>query len=193
MDYVSSRQRAARLLTDALNPFSVFTALFVLVALSESSGPRAILYLGAELAAAACVVGYILLLRRRRRVEGFWISARGQRAIPSLVLLVAFIALLSALALLGSPTVLLLTTLSMGLASASIAALTLFWKASAHSTVAGHAAAAGLIVLGPLMGLLFVLVLPAVLWARVSSGAHTLPQTLAGAGVGVLLAVAFLA
>jgi hypothetical protein len=79
----------------------------------------------------------------------------------------------------------------MGLAAATVAALTLVWKASAHSAVAGHAAAAGLLVLGP-AGLAFVLALPLVLWARVSSGAHTLPQALVGAAVGAGFAVAFL-
>jgi membrane-associated phospholipid phosphatase len=80
----------------------------------------------------------------------------------------------------------------MGLAAASVAALTLFWKASAHAAVAGHAAATGLLVLGPI-GLVFALVLPAIVWARVASGAHTLPQALAGAAVGAAFALLFLA
>ena len=185
-------RRAARLLTDALNPFFVFTALYILVAYEGSSPFRATLYVGVELAAAACVAGYVFLLRRRSRVGDFWISARHQRLVPALVLLSAFAALLGALALLGAPGALFLTVLSMGLASAAVAATTLVWKASAHSAVAGHAAIAGLLVLGAL-GVVFALVLPAVLWSRVASGAHTLAQTLAGAGVGAAFALALLA
>ena len=186
-----SHQRTARLLTNALNPFFVFTALYILVALQESSVPRAILYVGVELVAAAFVAGYVFLLRRRRRVGDFWISARAERLTPALILLGAFIILLGALVLLGAPGSLFLTTLSMGLASATVAATTLFWKASAHSAVAGHAVAAGLLVLGPL-GIVFALVLLAVLWSRVASGAHTLPQAFAGAGVGATFALVFL-
>jgi hypothetical protein len=185
-------RRVARLLTNLLNPFSVFTALYVLVAFSEASAFRAALCVGAELAAAFFVAGYVFFLRRRRRVGGFWISARRQRLVPALVLLSAFAALLGALALLGAPEILFRTTLSMGLASAAVAATTLLWKASAHSAVAGHAAVAGLLVLGS-PGLLFVLVLPAVLWSRVASGGHTLLQTLAGAGAGAVLAFVSLA
>ena len=182
----------ARLLTNALNPFFVFTVLYVLVALSETStASQAILLVGTELVAATFVAGHVFLLRRRRRVGDFWISARAERLAPALVLLAAFAALLSALALLGAPEALFLTTLSMGLGAAAVASLTSLWKASAHSAVAGHAATAGLLILGPL-GLIFVPVLPAVLWSRVASGAHTLAQVFVGAGAGAAFALLFL-
>jgi hypothetical protein len=183
--------RAARLFTNVLNPFFVFTALYVLVAMSEASTAWATLYVAVELTAAAFVAGYVFLLRHRRRVGDFWISGRRQRLVPALVLLSAFVALLAALALLGAPETLFLTTLSMGLASAVVAATTLVWKASAHSAVAGHAVAAGLLVLGP-PGLLFALTLPAVLWSRVAAGDHTLAQALAGAGIGAIFATTLL-
>jgi membrane-associated phospholipid phosphatase len=109
-----------------------------------------------------------------------------------LFLLAAFVALLAALVLLDAPENLSLLTLSMGLASVAVAGITLLWKASAHCTVAGHAAAAGLLLLGP-PGLIFLLGLPIVLWSRVTLKAHTLSQTLAGAAVGAGCAVLFLA
>jgi hypothetical protein len=183
---------AARLLADALNPFSVFTALYALVAFSGAGPARAALYVAVELAAASLVALYVFALRRGRRVGDFWLSARSERLIPALFLLSAFAALLVTLALLDAPQTLFYATLSMGLAAASVAALTLFWKASAHAAVAGHAAAAGLLVLGPL-GVVFAFVLPAVLWARVAAGAHTLAQALAGAATGAAFAFLFLA
>src|SRR5919107_1734464 len=97
-DQPATRLRAARLLTNGLNPFFVFTALYTLVAHAESAGmlPATLLVAG-ELAAAAFVAGYVFLLRRRRRVGDFWISARRQRLVPALVLLTTFAALLGAL------------------------------------------------------------------------------------------------
>ena len=188
----SLTQRAARLLTNVLNPFSIFTGLYILVAFSKAATTfQAILYVGVELVAAAVVAWYVLLLRRRRRVGDFWISTRSERLTPALVLLAAFAALLAALALFDAPGSLFAATLSMGLASVTVAAVTLLWKASAHAAVGGHAAAAGLLVLG-LPGLLFLFVLPAVLWSRVVAGDHTLPQTLSGAGVGAMFALALL-
>src|SRR5918994_290923 len=182
----------ARVLSDVLNPFVIFTALFLSAALAGSAVPRALLYAGTELLAAAAVAGYVLLMRRRARVGDFWISARAERLTPALFLISAFVVLLAALVLFDAPQDLSLLTLSMGLASVAVALITLFWKASAHCTVAGHVAAAGLLLLGPL-GFVFLLVLPLVLWSRVTLKAHTLSQTLAGAAVGAGCAVLFLA
>jgi hypothetical protein len=185
-------QKLARALTNALNPFVIFTALFALVAFAEAGAYRGVLYLAVELTAAAAVAGYVLFMRRRSRVGDFWISARAERLTPAVFLLAAFVALLAALVLLDAPHNLYLLTLSMGLASAAVAGITLLWKASAHCTVAGHAAAAGLLLLGP-PGIVFLLMLPLVLWARATIKAHTLSQTLAGAAVGAGFAVLFLA
>jgi membrane-associated phospholipid phosphatase len=184
-------QELARALTNILNPFVIFTALFALVAFAEAGAYRGVLYLAVELSAAAAVAGYVLFMRRRSRVGDFWISTRAERLTPALFLLAAFVALLTALVLLDAPQNLSLLTLSMGLASAAVAGITLLWKASAHCTVAGHAAAAGLLLLGSL-GFAFLLVLPLVLWSRVTLKAHTLSQALAGAAVGAGFAVLFL-
>ena len=181
----------ARAVTNVLNPFFIFTALYALVAFAEAGFGGAAFYVALELFAAAVVAGYVVLMRRRRRVGDFWISARAERLVPAVVLLSAFVALLVALALFDAPEDLFLLTLSMGLASAAVAALTLVWKASAHCAVAGHAAVAGSLLLGTL-GFVFVLVLPLVVWARVAPTAHTLSQTLAGAAVGAVFAFLFL-
>ena len=185
-------QRLASALTNALNPFVIFTALFALVVFVEVGVYRGVLYLAVELTAAAAVAGYVLFMRRRSRVGDFWISTRAERLTPALFLLAAFVALLGALALLDAPQNLSLLTLSMGLASAAVAGITLLWKVSAHCTAAGHAAAAGLLLLGSL-GFAFLLVLPLILWSRVTLKAHTLSQTLTGAAVGAGFAVLFLA
>ena len=182
----------ARATTNVLNPFVIFTALYALVSSAGAGTLAAVLFIGLELLAAAAVAGYVFLMRRRRRVGDFWISVRAERLVPALVVLTAFLALLCALYLLEAPRDLFFLTLSMGLASATVAAITLFWKASAHCTVAGHAAAAGLLALGSL-GLIFLFALPLVIWSRVSPAAHNLAQTFAGAAVGAGFAVFFLA
>lgn len=178
-------------MTNALNPFFIFTALYALVAFAGAGFGEALLYLALELFAAAAVAGFVLFMRRRSRVGDFWITARAERLVPALFLLVTFVALLAVLALLEAPPDLFLLTLSMGLASAAVAGITLLWKASAHCTVAGHAAAAGLLLLGPI-GVLFLLALPLVIWSRVVVEAHTLQQTLVGTAVGVGFALLFL-
>ena len=181
----------ARAITNVLNPFFLFTALYALVAFSEADPGSAALYLALELLAAAAVAGYVLVMRRLKRVGDFWISTRAERLVPAIILLTTFVLLLAALALLDAPRNLFLLTLSMGLASAAVAAVTLFWKASAHCAVAGHAAVAGVLLIGPL-GSVFLLALPLVVWSRITLTAHTLTQTLAGTLVGMAFALAFL-
>jgi hypothetical protein len=185
---IGSPRRVASVLANALNPFVIFTALYALVALSYAGLVRGLLLLAVELVSAVAVAGYVLYMRRRSRVGDFWISARAERLLPALVLLGAFVALLAVLFLLQAPRDLFLLTLSMGLASAAVALITLLWKASAHCTVAGHAAAAGLLLLGP-WGLVFLLILPLVIWSRIATGAHTTLQTLAGTAIGAGFAV----
>lgn len=188
----ASPQRFARALANALNPFFIFTVLYALVAFADAGVSRGLPYLALELIAAVAVAGYVLFMRRRSRVGDFWISARAERLTPALFLLAAFVLLLALLLLFDAPRDLFLLTLSMGLASAAVALITLFWKASAHCTAAGHAAAAALLLLGP-VSIVFLLALPFVVWSRVVTRAHTLPQTLAGAAVGAGLAILFLA
>jgi membrane-associated phospholipid phosphatase len=181
----------ARTLSNVLNPFLIFTALYAAVAFAESSVAGALFYLALELLAAGVVAGYVLFLMRRSRVGDFWISRRAERLIPAVLLLAAFVGLLAALSLSGAPQALYDTTISMGLAATVVAAITLLWKASAHTAVAGHAAMAGPLVLG-ISGFVFVAILPLVLWARIVSGAHTPLQALAGATIGAVFAVLFL-
>lgn len=188
----SNRHQAARRVTDVLNPFVVFTLLFAAVAFTQAGVTDAVRYLVVQLSAAGFVAGYVLLLRRSSRVSGFWISNRAERLIPAAVLLLAFVGLLLALYALGAPEDLFATTLSMGLAAATVAAITLLWKASAHCAVAGHAALAGPLLLGP-AGLVFSLMLPVILWSRVTLKAHTLAQAIAGSLIGLAFAGVFLA
>ena len=189
---MSSEKTLARALTNALNPFFIFTALYALVAFTRSTFPEALLYIALEAFAAAFVAGYVLFMRRRRRVSDFWISDRTERLLPAIILLLSFAGLLAALSLIDAPESLLLTTLSMGLAAGTVAAVTLLWKASAHAAVAGHAAAAGVLLLGP-VGAALVFLLPLVVWSRVTLDAHTLAQAVVGAGVGIAFALLFLA
>lgn len=191
-DPKTPQQSVARALRDALNPFVVFTALYAAVAFSEAGLFRALGYLALELLAAGVVAGYVWLMRWRRRVPDFWIPTRAERLVPALIVLLLSGALLAALALTSAPEDLFQATLSMVLATALVAAITLFWKASAHSTVAGHAAVAGPLVLGP-WSLVFALALPLVLYARVATRDHTVPQTLVGTAIGAAFAAVFLA
>lgn len=191
MDARADSRTLAYALTNVLNPFLLFTALFAAVSFSEAGFYSGLGYVLLELLAAALVAGYVLLMRRRKRVGDFWISTRGERLAPAVFLMTAFAGLLLSLYLFGAPEEVFSLTLSMGLASGAVALVTLLWKASAHCAVAGHAAAAGVVLFG-FYGVVFFLLLPAVIWARIRLEAHTILQTLAGASIGAIFALMFL-
>ena len=85
----------ARALTNALNPFFIFTVLYAFVAFAEAGPGDAVLYLTLELLAAVAVAAYVLFMRRRRRVGDFWISVRAERLTPALFLLTAHVAMIA--------------------------------------------------------------------------------------------------
>src|SRR3712207_7291993 len=95
----------AHALTNVLNPFVIFTALYALVAFAEVEASRALLYVALELLAAAAVGGDGIFMGGHSRVGDFWISARAERLTPALFLLAAFVGLLGILSLLDAPEI----------------------------------------------------------------------------------------
>lgn len=170
------------------NPFALFTALFAATAFSDASPRAAAGYVGIEMVAVGALVIYLLALRYRNS-SGFWLPVREERLVPAFVLLglgVATVILLDAVA---APGELVRLTLGM-LATASLVTLIIAWiKASAHVAVACHCAVAGVASLG-LPGLVFVVLAPAIMWARVAERAHTPAEVAVGGGVGVAIATA---
>ncbi len=188
---VASTTRTAKITGQLLNPFAIFTVLFFWVAASESGFASAALYTVVELFAAGVVVAFLLARKRAKQISGFWLTRRQERLLPAVVLIAAGVSLFLLLWALGAGPELLAVTASVFVAAMVVALLTLLWKASAHATVVGHAAVSALILLG-WWGVIFALLLPAVLWARVAEGAHTAGQVLAGAAVGGAVAALFL-
>jgi hypothetical protein len=183
-----TRENIARKLGQALNPFVLFTVLFALVAMvTVASLMDAGLFLVLELLAAGSVVAYLARRTASKKASDFWLKVRAERRVPALVLLAAAVALQVALVVFGAPRELVFLMGSMLGAALLLAVVTLAWKASAHSAVAGHAAVWGVEVLGS-WGLVFVAAAPLVMWARAAERRHTWAQVLGGTGVGAAAA-----
>lgn len=179
----------ARRLGQALNPFALFSVLFALVAVSTAaSWMDAGFYLALEILAASSVVAFLLRRTASKKASDFWLKVREERKVPALVLLAAAVALQAALVVSGAPIELVLLMGSMLGTALLLALVTLVWKASAHSAVAGHAAVWGVAVLGP-WGLPFVVAVPLVMWARAAERRHTWAQVFAGTGIGAAAAM----
>lgn len=170
------------------NPLALFTALFAATAFSVAEPRSAAGYVGIELVAMVALVVYLLVLRSRSS-SGFWLPVREERLVPAFVLLGLGVATVGLLGFAEAPRELVRLTLEM-LATASLVTLMIAWiKASAHVAVACHCAVAGIAGLG-LAGLLFAVLVPAIMWARVAERAHTPAEVAVGAAAGTLIATA---
>lgn len=171
------------------NPFTLFGVLFAIVAAdTAASWTGAGFYVALEVVAAGSVVIFLLQRTVSKKASDFWLKDREERKVPALVLLAAALALQAALVVAGAPIELILLMGSMLGTALLLALVTLAWKASAHSAVAGHAAVWGVAVFGP-GGIPFVVVVPLVMWARTAERRHTWAQVLAGSGVGAAAAM----
>lgn len=181
-------QIIARRSGQVLNPFALFTVLFALVAaFTTAHWWAALFYLALELLAAGSVVAFLARRTGSKKASDFWLKVREERKVPALVLLAAAITLQIALVVFGAPRELVFLMGSMLGTALILALVTLFWKASAHTAVAAHAAVWGVAVLGA-GGLVFVVAAPIIMWARVAEDRHTTAQVIAGAGVGAAAA-----
>jgi hypothetical protein len=180
--------RAAVMVGAVFNPLALFTALFAATAFSVAAPRSAAVYVAIELVAVGALVVYLLALRARNS-SGFWLPVREERLVPAFVLLGLGVATVILLDIVAAPRELVMLTLEM-LATASLVTLMVAWiKASAHVAVACHCAVAGVASLGP-AGLLFIALVPAIMWARVAERAHTPAEVVVGAAAGTAIATA---
>lgn len=175
-----------------LNPFLLFPGLFVLVSFAEAPTGEALLYVLAMGAAVVISVGYLAARRRGGKATGFWLPQRAERIVPAAVLLGIGAVLLLTLSLLSAPIEVLTVMGAMYVAAIIAAAITFLWQISIHGMVAGYCAACSLLLFGFVWwGLIFLLGASLVIWARTTSGAHTLPQAVGGALLGATVGSVF--
>ncbi|WP_077488815.1 phosphatase PAP2 family protein [Sinomonas mesophila] len=169
-------------------PFTVGAML--LLSPAASPGWPGTWWYGALAVLFVCVLpfGILLALVRAGRVVDHHVSERAQRApvlVMSLACITAGIVLLAAL---GAPASVLAMTVALVAGVAVMAVVSLRWKISGHSASIAAAAVVLPLLLGPGWWAALAVV-PLVGWARVTLGAHTLGEVLAGIATGPLIIV----
>lgn len=175
--------RVARLTTEIFAP-AVLVAVLLLVVGWEAGGWWGVPAAGF---AAGIPMAYVLRGVRRGRLTNHHIPEREHRRGPLLFGIASIAAGTAALVLLGAPRD-VVALLAAGLTGLIVgAAVTAFWKMSIHAGVAAGTVAVLVAMYGP-AALAGVPVLLLVCWSRVRLSAHTVPQVVAGALVGALIA-----
>jgi hypothetical protein len=188
------RTRVAKILTEVFAPpVLVFTLLLVVGIHSTSSIGQGLL-LGAVAAFFAAGLPYAIMIVgiRRGRLSDRHLSLREQRPAMMIIGLVSVSVGLLVMARLDAPRELFALVAAMVAGVGVALAISSFWKLSIHAACAAGAVAILVIVLGGIM-LLWVPVVAAVCWARVTLRDHTIPQVLAGALVGATVAATIMA
>lgn len=185
----STQLRIARLVTEVLAPAPIVAA--ILVAIAIHSTPSASAALGwallAVLFASVIPMAFVLWGVRRRRLSDRHVRVREQRFLPLLVGIASVFIGLALLSSLGAPRELIALVGAMMVGLIVSLAITLAWKVSIHTAVAGGATTIVVLVFGAEWLILF---LPVGLigWARVMLDDHTLSQVIGGTALGSLVA-----
>ncbi|MGX1614993.1 phosphatase PAP2 family protein [Micromonospora chalcea] len=181
--------RAARLLTEALAPTVLVTALPLIAAarVSRSAG-QFLLWGGIALTFCAVIpIGVLVHGVRRGRLTDRHVGDRTQRARPLSIGLASVAAGLLLLAAVRAPAELFAVIVVVFVVGAACALVNHWWKLSIHAAVAAATVAVLVPLAGPPANVGWALV-AAVGWSRVRLGDHTWPQVLAGVALGGPLA-----
>lgn len=189
----TSKRRAAKVISEVFGPGPLGTLLLLTGAMHPDpsahnlvSGLVAVIFItGGPLTA-------LFLLSRRGLISGHHISVQKERT-PVLIAVFGSALLGTALLFLwGSPYSLYQMIFGLVLGLAVVFAVNLFWKVSVHAAVSSYFATTLVGVFG--VGAVWVVLIPiSVAVSRVVLAAHTKAQVYVGLGVGLVVAVAYLA
>lgn len=180
-------RRVAGVVSEVLAPIVLVVADAFAVAIHAEGMPKgALLGLVAAFFAGGLPYAFVRVRVRSGQLVDRDVSRREQRPLVMILVLASVGSGLLVLRLLDAPRQLFALLAAMAAGMAVSLAISLFWKVSLHSAVAGGSVTAlaalidiRLLALSPLVGL--------VGWARVEVQAHTAAQVAVGALVGAIV------
>ena len=184
------RKRIANLTSNILNPFSVTLIIILLLSFESTSSTLDALKWSLILIALGIlpIFSVIIYLVHNERLDGVFISARGQRtkiywlagacAGAGCVILPYF----------GAPSMLVATFVAGLSAVVIFMCINLWWKISLHTAFVTASVTVLVILYGWLAGVTVVLI-PLMSWARIELKHHSLAQVTAGALLAALIVV----
>ena len=183
-----SLDRGARLVTEVLAPSVLVVVLALLVAWQAEHSLAGTLGWGllVALTSSALPMGVVVWGARAGRWDGHHVNDRAGRLVPFLVLIALSAVGMAVLIAFGAPAPMLALDVAMLAGLLVTGAITLRWKVSLHTAVAGGAVVILSAAYTPLLLGLWSLV-AVVGWSRVRLRAHTVAQTVVGALVGAAI------
>ena len=184
------KRQLASLTSGVLNPFLVSVVVILLLSFeSASSVSDAVKWLLIFVTVSILPVFLVIIyLAHNDKLEGIFINVRGERHKIYLLAVCSIVAGCILLLNLGAPMV-LVASLVAGLSAVFVfMCINLLWKISIRTAFMAASVAVLTIVYGS-VGVLAVMLVPPVAWARIEMKHHSLAQTIAGALLAVLIVV----
>ena len=187
------RTRVAKVLTEVFAPPILVLTLLVVVGIHSTSSIGEGLLLGAVATFFAAGLPYAIMLVgiRQGRLSDRHLSLREQRPAMMIIGLMSVSVGLLVMAWLDAPGELFALVAAMVAGVGVALVISSFWKISIHAACAAGTIAILVIVFGWIM-LVWVPVVAAVGWARVTLRDHTPLQVVAGSAVGAIVAAALM-
>ncbi|TPN20602.1 phosphatase PAP2 family protein [Mesorhizobium sp. B2-3-3] len=184
--------RLARIVTDALAPAYLVIAILLIIGWHSTRSLEGLAW--GLLAALFCGgIPFAIILFGVKR--GSWtdkhVKVRSQRAVPLTATMVSVLVGILIQVVFDAPREIFALVIAMLVGLAATMAVTVWWKVSVHTAVAGGVATILTLAFGPPLAAL-ALVVAAIGWSRVQLRDHTVAQTIVGALLGgVAAAVTF--
>jgi membrane-associated phospholipid phosphatase len=176
----------ARTVSDLFSPAALAVPCLMLgVWASEVPGTYwyALLYF---LIAVPIPVAYVVWLVTSGRAPDFHLPDRRDRTVPFILALATAATAAALLIYFGAPAVFMAPVITALAETLLLFLITLFWQISIHTaTTAGLVTFAVLAIGGG--AVMFLLLVPLVMWARIYLGRHTLAQAVGGVCLGCLI------
>jgi membrane-associated phospholipid phosphatase len=183
---MNDRKTIAQVISAVFNaPFvSLYAFVALILYLSTPAAPTLLLI--AVIFGTALPTGVILYMRKRGIIRDVYASERGTRFKPFLAALVSYLIGMLLLLALSAPKSVIALMACYVVNTAVMTLITLKWKISIHASGVAGPATFFVFMLGPVMLPLLLVILP-VGWARITLGAHTRNQVLAGFFLTIVL------
>ena len=129
------------------------------------------------------IICYLYAKKKNLEID---IPSRKDRIYPLLMVIPSYIIGLILLYVLGTPAVITVLMFCYFSIAILVILISLYWKISLHSMGVAGPAVFQIYIFG-VPGLLFILIIPVVMWSRVYLHKHTVSQVIMGALLGFLL------
>ncbi|WP_311699063.1 phosphatase PAP2 family protein [Streptomyces gibsoniae] len=183
-----TESRMARLITDTLAPANLVIAILLVIGWHSTSSVTGLGWgLLAALFCGGIPFAVIMLGVKRGNWTDKHVRIREQRAVPLLATMASVLIGISLLVALRAPREVFALVVAMLVGLITTMIVTIWWKVSVHTAVAGGVVVILLLAYGAHVAPL-VLGVAAVAWSRVALRDHTPAQTVVGALLGALAA-----